>query len=68
MKTLVKLISAVGLALTVVPALLVFAGTITWSNHATLMTVGMVVWFVTAPFWMGDEPPALPFWKKHRPA
>lgn len=62
-----KLLSAVGLALTALPAFFVFAGAITWSTHALLMAVGMVVWFATAPFWMGDEPPALPFWKKHRP-
>lgn len=68
METLLKLISAVGLALTVVPALLVFAGLLTWSTHATLMIIGMVIWFLTAPFWMGDEPPALPLWKRHRPA
>ena len=52
MKNALKLASAVGLALTVVPAFLVFAGTITWSTHAMLMFVGTVLWFVTAPFWM----------------
>ena len=68
METILKLLSALGLALTVVPAFLVFGGVVSWETHATLMVVGMVVWFLTAPFWMGDEPPALPFWKKHRPA
>ena len=68
METLLKFISAIGLALTVVPAFLVFAGVIGWTTHATLMVIGMIVWFISAPFWMSEEPPALPFWKHHRPA
>lgn len=55
MRTLLMALSYVGLALTVVPAFLVFAGSIEWSTHATLMVVGAAVWFVTAPFWMGDD-------------
>jgi hypothetical protein len=67
MATLLKLISLAGLALTVVPAFLVFAGTIEWETHATLMAVGTVLWFITAPTWMGREEPKLWFWKKRRP-
>ncbi len=52
MKTLLKLLSAVGLALTMVPAFLVFAGVMTWDAYARWMLVGTVLWFVTAPFWM----------------
>jgi hypothetical protein len=55
MRTLLMALSYVGLALTVVPAFLVFAGSLEWSTHATLMVVGAAVWFVTAPFWMGDD-------------
>jgi len=55
MRTLLKIGSFVGLALTVVPALLVFSGTLTWRVHATLMAIGAVLWFVTAPFWMVKE-------------
>ena len=55
MSTLLKLVSFLGLALTVVPAFLVFAGTISWSTHAALMLVGAVLWFASAPFWMSDE-------------
>ena len=55
MQILLKLLSFVGLALTVVPAFFVFAGTITWSTHATLMLIGTVLWFITAPFWMETE-------------
>lgn len=49
---LVKLISVLGLALTVVPAFLVFAGVIVWQTHAQLMLLGAVLWFASAPFWM----------------
>jgi len=59
MKTLLKMVSAVALGLTVVPAFLVFAGNMTWRTHAALMLVGAVLWFGSAPFWMhesADEP------------
>ena len=52
MNTLLKAVSGVGLALTVVPSLLVFVDWIAWSTHASLMAVGTAVWFLTAPFWM----------------
>ena len=68
MTALLKLLSLAGLLLTVVPAFLVFAGSLTWSTHATLMLVGTVLWFVTAPFWMHGEPPKQGFWKRRRPA
>jgi hypothetical protein len=56
MDILLKSISFLGLGLTVVPAFLVFAGSIEWRTHAMLMMVGALLWFVTAPFWMhGDR-------------
>lgn len=48
-----KLISIVGLALTVGPSFLVFAEVMAWSTHAALMLVGAVLWFGSAPFWLG---------------
>lgn len=47
-----KALSFAALLLTVVPAFLVFAGTISWRTHAALMVVGAVLWFATAPLWM----------------
>ncbi len=52
MKYLLKIGSFVGLGLTVIPAFLVFSGTLTWETHASLMAVGAILWFVTAPFWL----------------
>jgi hypothetical protein len=52
MKTIAKIVSLAALTLTVVPAFLVFAGTLSWDRHAWLMLVGTVLWFVSAPLWM----------------
>lgn len=52
MNVLWKVLSFAGLALTVVPSLLVFAGNLSWRSHATLMLIGAAVWFATAPLWM----------------
>ena len=59
MTTLLKLMSFAGLGLTVVPSLLVFTRAMTWETHATLMFVGMVLWFASAPFWMRERKPEL---------
>jgi hypothetical protein len=52
MKALLKTASVVALGLTLVPSLLVFKGVISLHAHYVLMAAGMVLWFVTAPFWM----------------
>ena len=52
MRKLLMMVSLAGLVLTLIPAVLVFTGAIAWETHASLMTVGMVCWFATAPFWM----------------
>ena len=52
MKKVLQIISAIGLALTVLQSLLVLYGGLTWKTHAQLMFAGMLVWFFTAPFWM----------------
>jgi len=55
MKTLLIILSIAGLALTIVPSALVFAGDMTLDTHKQLMLVGMLAWFVTAPFWMKEQ-------------
>ncbi len=52
MKRLAQFVSLVGLALTGVPAFLVFNGSMPFEQHATLMLIGTVLWFASAPFWM----------------
>ncbi|MCJ8166549.1 hypothetical protein MKJ04_17015 [Pontibacter sp. E15-1] len=52
MQTILKILSFLGLALTIVPSLLVFSGVIELSFHKTLMLAGTLLWFFTAPFWL----------------
>lgn len=52
MKPILILLSALALALTVIPSMLVFAGSLSWSAHANLMLAGTLLWFGTAPLWM----------------
>lgn len=52
MKLLIKLISYTGLVLTLVPALLVFAGIINLNSFKVLLILGGLMWFTTAPFWV----------------
>lgn len=58
MTHLLKAGSFIGLGLTIVPSFLVFQGTLSWDTHAVLMAVGALLWFGTAPFWMGKRAPA----------
>lgn len=55
MTLLLKIVSITGLALTVVPSMLVFTDTITFDMHTNLMVVGMILWFATSPFWMKEK-------------
>lgn len=55
MKTLTKLISVIGLGLTIVPAFLVFFQKITLQRHYNLMLIGTILWFISAPFWMNKK-------------
>lgn len=52
MKKLLGAASVVGLVLTIVPSMFVFAGKLPWRTHTQLMFAGMVLWFLCAPFWM----------------
>jgi len=55
MTPLLKVLSFLGLGLTVVPSFLVFADVIVWGTHATLMLVGTLLWFATSPFWIKED-------------
>jgi hypothetical protein len=55
MKNLLKLFSFLALVLTIVPSFLVFYRAISLETHYTLMAVGMVLWFITAPLWLGKK-------------
>ena len=52
---LLKVISYIGLLLTLLPALLVFAGLITLATYKWIMLGGTVLYLFTAPFWINRE-------------
>ncbi len=56
MKRTLQLVSALGLMLTIAPAMLVLPGLLTWQAHAMLMALGTVLWFAATPFWMRGRP------------
>ncbi|WP_200975596.1 hypothetical protein [Echinicola sp. 20G] len=55
MNNIIKLISFLALALTIVPSFLVFSGAIDADLCKTLMFIGTVAWFITAPKWMNRK-------------
>jgi len=55
MRTLLIILSVIGLMLTILPSVLVFNGIIEMKSHYMLMAIGMIVWFATAPFWMKSK-------------
>ncbi len=54
-KILLIIVSLIGLVLTVGPSFLAFNGTITLHTHKVLMMVGTLIWFGSAPFWIGKK-------------
>jgi hypothetical protein len=55
MKIFLIILSLIGLALTLLPSILVFAHQMDWNIHITLMIIGTILWFITVPFWMKKE-------------
>lgn len=55
MKTLLILLSLIGLGLTGIPSVLYFMGIIELESSHHLMTLGMIIWFVSAPFWINAK-------------
>jgi len=55
MKTLLKIVSLVGLLTTIVPSFLVFADIITLDTNKLLMILGTLLWFISVPFWMNKK-------------
>jgi hypothetical protein len=54
MKILIKIGSFLSLALTIVPSILFFVGDLELNQMKGYMGIGMVLWFVTAPFWINN--------------
>jgi hypothetical protein len=47
-----QLVSMIGLALSAIPAFLVFGGLLDKSTYLRLMALGMLLWFGSAIFWV----------------
>lgn len=52
MKRVLIVVSFISLAMTIVPAFLVFTQNISMEQNKLLMLIGTIGWFVTAPYWM----------------
>jgi hypothetical protein len=55
MKILIPLVSAAALALTLGPACLYFADIVGKPRMQSLMLVGTILWFASAPLWLGKN-------------
>jgi len=54
-KIILKLLSFIGLGLSIVPAILVFSAEMDTDTCKQLMFLGTVLWFATAPLWMNEK-------------
>ena len=55
MKFLLPILSLLGLALVIVPAVAYLAGWMEKDPMKQLMLTGTLLWFATVPFWMGKK-------------
>jgi len=55
MRVTAIIVSLVGLCLTVLPSFFVLHEQLSWKVHTQLLFVGMILWFISAPFWMRKE-------------
>lgn len=55
-KYIIITVAIIGLILTILPSILVFTGQMDMSTHKLWMTVGTILWFLTAPSWLKEKP------------
>ena len=55
MRVLLKVVSGLGLALTLVSSLFVFGGALSLAAFKSLVLAGSVLWLATAPFWINQD-------------
>ena len=53
--TALKLVSWLGLALTLLPSFFVFTGVLTLDGFKTIVLAGSLLWLGTAPFWINRD-------------
>jgi hypothetical protein len=59
MKNILKIISFIGLGLTLIPSFLVYQGVLSPETNNNFMLIGTIIWFLTAPFWMNQKSEAV---------
>ena len=55
MRMSLKVVSWLGLALTLLPSLFVFGGALSLDTFENLVLAGSVLWLATAPFWINQD-------------
>lgn len=55
LKLLLRIVSYIGLCLTLIPSFFVFIDKIDIGTNKILMLIGTVVWFIISPFWINKE-------------
>jgi len=55
MRMSLKMVSWLGLVLTLLPSLLVFGGVLSLDAFESLVLAGSVLWLATAPFWINQD-------------
>lgn len=53
--SILKVVSYLALAGTIIPSLLVFFGDLDLAVNKQIMAISMVLWFATAPFWINGK-------------
>jgi len=55
MRTILKILSFIGLGFTILPSVLVLTRTIDMELNKSLMMLGTILWFGTVVFWMNKD-------------
>jgi hypothetical protein len=55
MDKILKLLSVIGLILSLLPAFLTFYGVISFGQYTLLLLIGSMLWFATAPSWINKK-------------
>jgi hypothetical protein len=55
MRQLLKVVSGLGLALTLLPSFFVFGGALSLDAFKGLVLAGSVLWLTTAPLWINQD-------------
>jgi len=53
--TIIKFISFLALAGTIIPSILVFMGVMDLQTNKSIMAISMIIWFSTVPFWINKK-------------